>query len=181
MTANKQFKEVKVNFNGVFATINSAEELKYVAQSIVNQTNEAYKFRLAELTASTTSEKATEVSIEAAPKETAVEPKKATTTKVKTTKVEKSSKAEKKSGKSEVKQVLISNLTKDDIKKMGVKFVQYSEKCVALSGETKAIKEQIKEIAGGHWNHARQCWFLKSDDGHKLAKLMGQKVLKKAE
>ena len=180
MTTNKQFKEVKVNFNGVFATINSAEELKYVAQSIVNQTNEAYKFRLAELTASNTSEKATEVSIEAAPKEKA-EPKKAATNKTKATKTEKPDKTEKKSDKGEVKQVLISNLTKEDIKKMGIEFVQYSEKCVALSGETKAIKEDIKKIAGGHWNHARQCWFLKNDDGHKLAKLMGQKVLKKAE
>lgn len=162
---------VNVNFGGAFAQINNADDLKGVAQAIINQLQTAYKARLAELLGSTDKQpKAISVAVSATNMGTT---KKATTTKA-------TEKKEAKKVKEEVKQVLIASLSKADIKAMGVKFVQYSEKCVALSGNTKAIKEDIKKLAGGHWNHARQCWFLKNDEGHKLAKTMGLKVAKVA-
>lgn len=189
MANNSNYKQVKINLTGVFASIKTVDELKYVAQSLVNQVSDAFKVRKSQLTPSTEGEKSAEVvSIEAtAPAKT--ETTKAQTKGTKTTKAPtkpaaktESKKAEtKKSDKEEVKQVLISNLTKEDIKRMGIRFELYSEKCISLTGETKSIKEQIKKLAGGHWNHTRQCWFLKKDNGAKLAKMMGQKVYKKAE
>lgn len=184
MANNSNYKQVKINLTKVFASIKTVDELKYVAQSLVNQVNDAFEVRKSQLTPSTEGEKSAEVvSIEAtAPAKT--ETTKAQTKNTKTTKASTKPAAKtetKKSDKEEVKQVLISNLTKEDIKKMGVKFVQYSEKCVSLTGETRPIKDDIKKIAGGHWNSSRKCWFIKNDNGHQLAKLMGCKVYKKAE
>ena len=76
----------------------------------------------------------------------------------------------------DVKQVKISSLTKADIKKMGIKFEQYSEKCMFLTGETKAIKDEIKSIGGAHWNSARKGWFVKNDKAEVLAKALKIKL-----
>lgn len=182
---------VNVNFSGVFNQLNNKEDLRGVANEIIAQLEAAYKARLAKLMGKN---EPTAISVAISTPTTAkTEPeqpkaeKKATTTKTvakkattdKATAKAEPKKADKKA-KAEIKQVLISDLSKADIKAMGVKFVQYSEKCVALSGNTKAIKDDIKRLAGGHWNHARQCWFLKNDAGHKLAKAMGVKVSKVA-
>lgn len=165
---------VNVNFAGVFNQLDNKEDLKGVANLIVEQLQTAYKARLTQLMGKN---EATTVNVAISTPTTAKSEAKAEQPKAE---LKKAAIKNDKKVKAEVKQVLIADLTKADIKKMGVKFVQYSEKCVALTGETKSIKEDIKKLAGGHWNHSRQCWFLKNDAGHKLAKAMGVKVSKVA-
>lgn len=168
----------------LFAHVGTMTELKELAQSIVNNVNASFKVRKSEIAPSTEgTQKAVAVEIASTPTAKAItEPapaKVATQTTKSTAKASKSTKSESK--KEEVQQVLIASLTKEDIKKMGIKFYQYSERCVSMVGETKPIKDDIKHLAGGHWNGARQCWFLKDKNGKALAKAMGLKVYKKAE
>lgn len=180
---------VNVNFSGVFNQLNNKEDLRGVANEIIAQLEAAYKARLAELMGKN---EPTAISVAISTPTTAkTEPeqpkaeKKATTTKTvakkattdKATAKAEPKKADKKA-KAEIKQVLISDLSKKDIKKLGIKFQQYSEKAVFLTGDTRCIKEQIKSVGGGHWNHARQGWFLKNEAAKVLADGMGVKIAK---
>lgn len=201
MTKNKKLN-ITVNFESVLDGIKSVEDKKYVveyiatqlftaamaqfedkdtlkdvAQNFVNSLNAIYKERLGVLDGEAKAE--TPVVRITSSVETTDEKKteKKAKNKKETTETAKSEKTEKKA-KEEVKQVLISQLTAAQIKKLGIKFQQYSEKSVFLSGDTRCIKEQIKKVGNGHWNHSRQGWFLKNDEGHTLAKAMGQRVYK---
>ena len=189
----------------LFEHVTEHKSLAEIANSIVNILKAQYAVRKSEITQATEGAKTVVMNtkkadnVEEAEAEEVdesnnvakSEPKRGayhrhTTKAAQTTKTAKSiektaEKAEKKAEKEEVRQVAIASLTKADIKKMGIKFVQYSEKCVALTGETKPIKDEIKRLAGGHWNGFRQCRFIKNDNGHALAKAMGCKVYRKAE
>lgn len=188
----------------LFEHVTEHKALAEIANSIVNILKAQYAVRKSEITQATEGAKTVVMNtkkadnVEEAEAEEVdesnnvakSEPKKGayhrhTTKAAQTTKTtksaEKTEKTEKKTEKEGVRQMAIAELTKSDIKKMGIKFVQYSEKCVALSGETKPIKDEIKRLAGGHWNGFRQCWFIKNDAGHALAKAMGCKVYRKAE
>lgn len=90
----------------------------------------------------------------------------------KTEKAEKPAKAEA----AKVEQVKISSLTAKQIKAMNIKFEQYSEKCMLMTGSTKSIKDDIKAIGGAHWNAARQGWFLKNENAKVLAKALKIKI-----
>lgn len=167
----------------LFDHVSSVEGLRDIANSLCQTINEQYKLRKSEIKPAETAQMTVikpvaKPAVEEAQAEEikeASQPKHTTKRTAKATK-----KTEAKAKEAEVKQVSIASLTKDDIKKMNIKFVQYSEKCVALTGETKPIKEEIKRLAGGHWNGFRQCWFLKSDQGHALAKAMHCRVAKEA-
>lgn len=163
--------------------IGTTAELKEFMGNLSANINKLFKERIAEIGG--TEKKADKpvtltasASVEGEKKTKGAKTEKKTTKTTKATKTTKTEKKTEKKAKEEEQQILISQLNAGDIKKMGIKFYQYSPKCVSLVGETKRIKEQIKDIAGGHWNHARQCWFLKNDEGHKLAKVMGQRVRK---
>lgn len=166
-TFNKQLAE------SAFATVKDAQGLKAMAQEMVNGINEAFKARVKELAPA-------KAKAEKKPKTTTV----ALNVNVSGTGTRKESKPktdkEPKAKKEQVKQVLVSELSKGDIKKLGIKFQQYSEKAVFLTGDTRCIKDQIKTIGGGHWNHARQGWFLKNDSAKTLADAMNMKIAAKA-
>lgn len=182
--------EVTVNLNGIFAKINDKSELRETAQSIVTQIQTAYNARLAELMP-----KETPVVLDAAPstkgkKSAPTKTKKSTKNefegvpeaneqKATPTKKDKSAKdaAKTESNKPEkVEQVKIASLTKKQITAMNIKFEQYSEKCMFLTGETKPIKDEIKAIGGAHWNQSRKGWFIKNDSAKALAKALKIKL-----
>lgn len=183
--------EVTVNLNNVFARIDNAKELKETANNIMQQIKVAYDTRLAELMP----QKGAAVVVDAT---TSTKGKKSATTKTKKstknefegvpeaneqkatpTKKDKSAKdaAKTESNKPEkVEQVKIASLTKKQITAMNIKFEQYSEKCMFLTGETKPIKDEIKAIGGAHWNQSRKGWFIKNDSAKALAKALKIKL-----
>lgn len=184
----KKFGKLNVDFHSTFNGINDIDQLRYVKQVIMLATQEAFEARRKEIEPKTETKPSVTVNMKpkakAAPVEEAeaeeVEDEPKTEPKKTTAKAKAQPKATK-PAKEEVKQLKIAELTPADIKKMGVKFYRYSEKCIFLVGETKPIKEAIKSEAGGHWNHARKGWFLKDEAGRKLAKEMGCKIYKMAK
>lgn len=177
---------VEINIESVFAQFENVNELKEVAQSVVNQINSAYKARLAELQSKTKAVAPLKVAVSASTKgEKSVTKATKDTTKTKepvskTTKTAKTTtkatkKAEKKP-KEEVEQIAISSLTKAQIKAMDIQFVQYSDKCMFISGNTRCIKDEIMAMGGAHWNGNRQGWFIKNESAKKLAKALKIKI-----
>lgn len=181
----KKFGKLNVDFHSTFNGINDIDQLRYVKQVIMLATQEAFEARRKEIEPKTETKPSVTVNMKpkAAPVEEAEaeEVKEEPKAEPKKTVVKKTAAKVTKPSKEEVKQLKIAELTPADIKKMGVKFYRYSEKCIFLVGETKPIKEAIKAEAGGHWNHARKGWFLKDEAGRKLAKEMGCKIYKMAK
>lgn len=181
----KKFGKLNVDFHSTFNGITDIEQLRYVKQVIMLATQEAFEARRKEIEPKTETKPSVTVNMkpkaapveEAEAEEVEEEPK----AEPKKTAVKKTVAKATKPAKEEVKQLKIAELTPADVKKMGVKFYRYSEKCIFLVGETKPIKEAIKAEAGGHWNHARKGWFLKDEAGRKLAKEMGCKIYKMAK
>lgn len=177
---------VTINIESVFAQFKTADELKEVAQSVVNQVSSAYKARLAEIQGKSVTEQPVEIAISTdegkqttskAGKKTPTKPKTSSKTKTPAKEVAEE-KTEKKTEKKKevVEQVLIASLTKAQIKAMNIKFEKYSDKCMFLTGNTKSIKDEIKTVGGAHWNHARQGWFIKNESAQKLAKALKIKI-----
>lgn len=163
---------VIINLESVFAQFTTISEIKELANSICQQTKTAYEKRAKEIGAS--EQKPTEIALNVSAKGEKKTPTKA---KAEEQLAKETSVSDKKT-KGEIPQVKASSLTKEQIKKLGIKFTQYSEKAVFLSGETKSIKEDIKTIGGGHWNAARKGWFLKNENAKALAKEMHVRITK---
>ena len=170
--------KVQINIESVFAKLESAIELKEVAQSAVNQINVAYKKRLVELMSDNASE-TVDVTVDGGnatkPKKSEkVASNKSSRKAVKATETDKT--ADKKPSKEVVKQVSISSLTKAQIKAMDLKFEKYSDKCMFLTGNTRCIKDEIMATGGAHWNGKRQGWFVKNDTAKEIAKALKIKI-----
>jgi Skp family chaperone for outer membrane proteins len=169
---------VNINIASVFAQYENANELKEIAQSVVNQVNEAYKARLAELKQKTAAKQPT-VEITTASASTngkrvaKKEAAKAKQTATKDTKTKAEPKA-KKERKPEVSQVAIASLTKAQIKKLGIHFEKYNEKCMLVVGETQSIKDAIKDGGWARWysrkDDDRQGWMVNNDYAKTIAK-----------
>lgn len=191
---------VTINIESVFAQFNSIDELKEVANSVVAQVKAAYEARFVELQdKAKDEEKPTEilVSMSGSGEKTATKPtktakqnkkeapkaekptkepiKQTTSKNTKKSDVKTEDKTERKP-REEVKQVSISSLTKAQIKAMNIKFEQYSEKCMFLTGDTRCIKDEIMATNGAHWNRSRQGWFVKNDTAKELAKALKIKI-----
>lgn len=174
--------KVQINIESVFAKFENENELKEVAQSIVNQISVAYKKRLAELLSGNASE-TVDVTIDGTDASKAVKLEKAASAK-KSRKVAKAAETakvadkevDKKPSKEVVKQVSISSLTKAQIKAMDLKFEKYSDKCMFLTGNTRCIKDEIMATGGAHWNGKRQGWFVKNDTAKEIAKALKIKI-----
>lgn len=176
---------VTINIESVFAQFSTANELKEVAQSVVNQVNAAYKARLYQIQGKTEVKKPVQIPVsvsgggekkttkQKAPK--AQEPVEKSTNTTPTSDKKADKKADKKS-KEEIKQVSIGSLTKAQIKAMNIKFEKYSDKCMFLTGDTRCIKDEIMATNGAHWNRSRQGWFVKNDTAKQLAKALKIKI-----
>lgn len=174
--------KVQINIKSVFAKLENENELKEVAQSIVNQINVAYKKRLAELLSGNASE-TVDVTIDGADAPKADKSEKAAPVKksrkgLKTAETAKAvdKETDRKPSKEVVKQVSISSLTKAQIKAMDLKFEKYSDKCMFLTGNTRCIKDEIMATGGAHWNGKRQGWFVKNDTAKEIAKALKIKI-----
>lgn len=149
----------KINFkkqcNEVFNAINDAKELAKYANTILTQVKDAYTERKAEL--EKVEKSASKKGASKAKKTEKAESKKAAP------KAEKKAKSEKNTltlGGEEVAQISITD-TKA-LKKLGLKFVPYSEKCLLISGNTKPIHKELKGMkAEGVFGNAH----LKAVDG----------------
>lgn len=178
--------KVNINVASVFAQIATADELKAVANDIVAQVKNQYTARLSEILG-TNVEQPVSVSVNAnevpatdkaakgkgrakSGKKTATK----TTAKNADTKTAEETPAKK--AREVVEQVSIGSLTKAQIKKMGIQFEQYSEKCMFLTGDTRCIKDEIMANGGAHWNSSRKGWFIKNDNAKNLAKALKIKV-----
>lgn len=184
--------KVNINVASVFAQIATADELKAVANDIVVQVKNQYTARLSEILG-TNVEQPVSVSVnanevpatdKAAKGKGRAKSGKKTAAKSTDTKSADAKKAEEtpaeetpaKKAREVVEQVSIGSLTKAQIKKMGIQFEQYSEKCMFLTGDTRCIKDEIMANGGAHWNSSRKGWFIKNDNAKDLAKALKIKV-----
>lgn len=176
-------KNVTINIKDVFAKFENVNELKAIAQSVVNQVNAAYQERMAELLNESDEKQPIEIAVDASAKgkktakAAAKGAKKATPAKAeKTTAKSATEKTAEKKAKEVVEQVSFSSLTKAQIKTMGLKFEKYSEKCMFLTGNTRSIKDAIMAMGGAHWNGHRQGWFIKNESAKEIAKALKIKI-----
>ena len=141
---------IKCNFESVLAQFESVNELNSVVKEINDQLTKAYKARFEaikpkekkgkdEVSVSVSSE-GTKKSEKPAKKED----KKAKNTKKSEKKGEKSEKKVKKERTYEVEQIALTD-TKA-VKKLGLKFVKYNDKCMLLVGETKPIAKALRGL-----------------------------------
>lgn len=168
---------VKCNFASVFAKYNTVEELKELANSICAQVKTAYETRFAEL-ASSDDEVTVEVSADVEPTQTKAETKKASISKKEA--APKSKKSEEPKAKTEVKSddlIAITDLAA--IKKLGLKFEKYNDKCWVLRGNTKPLRKVLKEQFKGVFNShitGGEGWLIRTANVQECAKNLGLKV-----
>ena len=136
-------------FNEVFALCTNTDGVSATFKSLMNEMCEACNERQEELNSgktkktAKTSAKATAKTAKAESKVTA---KKTTKTEVK--KEVAKAKAAKKTTKVEAPEVEVIKINKRTINKLGLQYVDYSEKSFAIIGETKPIKEELKSLKG---------------------------------
>ena len=139
---------VTVNFGSVFATIKDESVLKEVANSISAQLKDAYTKRVQELAKSV--KPAMKVDIKTGAKTEKAEKKveKAKPAPKKEAKAEKKTAEKKSAPKKETaeKEPQIALTDVKAMKKLGLKFIPYSEKCVLLTGNTKPIAKELGKL-----------------------------------
>ena len=148
---------IQINFSSVltnvFSEYTSTEELKSAANAICAQVNDAYKARFAEIA-----------------NKTKTKPAEAPKTKTKTKTV----------GETDTL-VAITDLAA--IKKLGLSFVKYNDRCWVLRGETnplrKILKEQFKGVFNSHLSGG-EGWVIKTANVDECAKALGIKLPKVA-
>lgn len=172
---------IQINFSSaltsVFSGYTSTEELKSAANAICAQVNDAYKARFTEITnkTKTTSKPAT---APAAPAKPEAKPKKDKTAK---TKPVEAPKTETKSAGDTDTLVAITDLKA--IKKLGLTFEKYNDRCWVLRGDTKPLRKILKEQFKGVFNShlsGGEGWVIKTANVEECAKALGLKVPKAA-
>ena len=154
---------IQINFSSVltnvFSEYTSTEELKSAANAICAQVNDAYKARFAEIAnkTKTASKPATAPATPAKPE-----------TKAKT------------AGDTDTL-VAITDLAA--IKKLGLSFVKYNDRCWVLRGDTKPLRKILKEQFKGVFNShlsGGEGWVIKTANVDECAKALGIKLPKVA-
>lgn len=139
---------VTVNFGSVFATIKDESVLKEVANSISMQLKDAYTKRAQEL-AKSVKPSALKVDIKTGTTEKDEKKvEKAKPAPKKEVKAEKKAAEKKSAPKKETaeKEPQIALTDVKELKKLGLKFIPYSEKCVLLTGNTKPIAKELGKL-----------------------------------
>lgn len=140
---------VKEFFNEAFASCVDVDGVSATFKSLMNEMCKACNERQAEIKSGKT-KKTAKISAKATAKtakaELKVTAKKTTKTEVK--KEVAKAKAAKKTTKVETPEVEVIKINKRTINKLGLQYVDYSEKSFAIIGETKPIKEELKSLKG---------------------------------
>lgn len=176
--------EVKCNFASVFAQFNSIEEIKSLANNICAQVKEAYENRAKEIVSSR-SEVPVEVIVTPVetptPKSTKNAKNKAKEAKAIAEKFKKEepAKTESKPKASEDAEQSIALSDTKAIKKLGLTFEKYNERCWVLRGDTKPLRKILKEQFHGVYNsrlNGGEGWVFKTATAQECAKSLGIKV-----
>lgn len=125
-------------FNEVFASCVNTDGVSATFKSLMNEMCEACNERQEELKSGKT-------------KKTAKTSAKSTAKKTTKTEVKKEvakAKTAKKTSKVEAPEVEVIKINKRTINKLGLQYVNYSEKSFAIIGDTKPIKEELKTLKG---------------------------------
>lgn len=158
-----------------FSKITDAKELQAVAQDVVRQIHTAYTARLAEIKPGKGAAKAAAVNAPVASakgsKTVTVEPAKVDASPEK--KAPRNVKGKMFRG---VEQVKIASLTRAQVKAMNIKFVQYSDKCMFVTGDTMPLHDEIMALGGTHWNTPKKGWFMMNDSAAAFAKALKIKM-----
>lgn len=156
---------IQINFSSVltsaFSEYTSTEELKSAANAICAQVNDAYKARFAEI-ANKTKTASKPATAPAAPAKPEAETKAKTADDTGTL-------------------VAITDLAA--IKKLGLSFVKYNDRCWVLRGETKPLRKILKEQFKGVFNShlsGGEGWVIKTANVDECAKALGIKLPKVA-
>lgn len=176
--------EVKCNFTTVFAKYDNIEELKAIANSICGQVKEAYDARLAEIksgntgvivevvdTAAATPQPKKKESKVAAAKEVAAKMKKQETASSKTKTADTTTES--------TDDTLIAITDTAAIKKLGLTFEKYNDRCWVLRGETKPLRKILKEQFKGVFNSrltGGEGWVFKTAVAQSVGDALGLKV-----
>lgn len=176
--------EVKCNFPTVFAKYDNIEELKAIANSICGQVKEAYDARLAEIksgntgvivevvdTAAATPQPKKKESKVAAAKEAAAKMKKQETASPKTKTADTTTES--------TDDTLIAITDTAAIKKLGLTFEKYNDRCWVLRGETKPLRKILKEQFKGVFNSrltGGEGWVFKTAVAQSVGDALGLKV-----
>lgn len=167
---------MRINFSSVlesvFAQYESTDELKSAANGLIKQVQSAYEARYKEIAASATTGKA---------KTTTPTPTK-TETKSKKDKTPKAKPAE--APKAETKtagetDTLIAITDTAAIKKLGLSFVKYNDRCWVLRGDTKPLRKILKEQFKGVFNShlsGGEGWVIKTANAQECATALGLKA-----
>lgn len=141
-------------FKTCFAQSETAESVQTMFRNLMNEMCNACTDRQAELKGDKKSKKALDSKVEPAVK---LESKTSTKAKAKTeTKVESKAEPKKTTAKTKAKaepkteapEVEVIKLNKRAIAKLGLQYVDYSEKAFAIVGDTKPIKDELKTLKG---------------------------------
>lgn len=172
---------IRINFSSVlssvFAGYTSTEELKSAANAICAQVNEAYQARFVEI-ANTAKTASTPATAPAAPAKPEAKAKKEKTAK---TKPAEAPKTETKSAGDTDTLVAITDLKA--IKKLGLTFEKYNDRCWVLRGDTKPLHKILKEQFKGVFNSylsGGEGWVIKTANVDECAKALGLKLPKAA-
>ncbi len=168
---------IRINFSSVlssvFAGYTSTEELKSAANAICAQVNEAYQARFVEI-ANTAKTASTPATAPAAPAKPEAKAKKEKTAK---TKPAEAPKTETKSAGDTDTLVAITDLKA--IKKLGLTFEKYNDRCWVLRGDTKPLRKILKEQFKGVFNShltGGEGWVIKTANAQECATALGLKA-----
>lgn len=199
-------KEIKCNFTKVFALFNSVEDITDLANNICAQVKEAFETRKNEIQADEwigvedvieivegikeRTESKEEPKIDKAASKTARAKEMAAKFKKDKseakTEPKKEVKAKKETAKAETKKEVKSASTSDDliaitdmaaIKKLGLTFEKYNERCYVLRGNTKPLRKALKEFKGVYNGRLTggEGWVIANKYAESCAKALGLK------
>lgn len=180
--------EVKCNFTSVFAKYDTVDELKAVANNICGQVKEAFDTRVAEIKSGNTG---VVVEVEVSSDETQKPESKSKSKNNKTAgakemaeKFKKQEKQQKSEAQKETKEskdndTLIAITDTKAIKKLGLTFEKYNDKCWVLRGETKPLRKILKEQFKGVYNsrlNGGEGWVFRTASAQECANALGLNV-----
>lgn len=191
---------VKCNFTTIFSKFNTENELRSLANIICGQVKEAFEARMAEITATTGDDLTVEVEVEtttaaapavapqpkskgkgktAAAKEVAERMKKSKETDKATAKAKAETKAETKAATTSDDDALIAITDLAAIKKLGLTFEKYNDRCWVLRGNTKPLRKILKDQFRGVFNSrltGGEGWVFKTANAQNVSDALGLKV-----
>lgn len=167
---------MRINFSSVlesvFAQYESTDELKTAANGLIKQVQTAYEARYKEIAASATTGKAKTAT--PAPTKTETKFKKDKTSKAKPAEAPKAE--TKTAGETDT---LIAITDTAAIKKLGLTFEKYNDRCWVLRGNTKPLRKILKEQFKGVFNShltGGEGWVIKTANAQECATALGLKA-----